>query len=151
MKFKKTESGRSMVEMLGVLAIIGVLSVGGIAGYSLSMRRHRANQIADTAAKYAVVLYNRCQQHLIAGTTSKDSQVTCLGDILPSFEDAGIGPMPSGVSLFESYAVDLDTVDGVDKVFMTLGFDDNKLCQPVASVTGGQCSSSLAIISFKQN
>ena len=29
---KKNESGRSMVEMLGVLAIIGVLSVGGIAG-----------------------------------------------------------------------------------------------------------------------
>ena len=26
------ESGRSMIEMLGVLAIIGVLSVGGIAG-----------------------------------------------------------------------------------------------------------------------
>ena len=26
------QSGRSMVEMLGVLAIIGVLSVGGIAG-----------------------------------------------------------------------------------------------------------------------
>ena len=31
---KKTDqSGRSMVEMLGVLAIIGVLSVGGISGY----------------------------------------------------------------------------------------------------------------------
>ena len=29
-----TQSGRSMVEMLGVLAIIGVLSVGAIAGYS---------------------------------------------------------------------------------------------------------------------
>ena len=29
-----TESGRSMVEMLGVLAIIGVLSIGGIAGYT---------------------------------------------------------------------------------------------------------------------
>ena len=28
------QSGRSMVEMLGVLAIIGVLSVGGISGYS---------------------------------------------------------------------------------------------------------------------
>ena len=27
---KKLESGRSMVEMLGVLAIIGVLSIGGI-------------------------------------------------------------------------------------------------------------------------
>jgi len=29
--FKKNQSGRSMVEMLGVLAIIGVLSVGGIS------------------------------------------------------------------------------------------------------------------------
>ena len=31
-KRKQTETGRSMVEMLGVLAIIGVLSVGGIVG-----------------------------------------------------------------------------------------------------------------------
>ena len=30
--YKSEQSGRSMVEMLGVLAIIGVLSVGGIAG-----------------------------------------------------------------------------------------------------------------------
>ena len=31
---KMLQSGRSMVEMLGTLAIIGVLSVGAIAGYS---------------------------------------------------------------------------------------------------------------------
>ena len=34
-----SESGRSMVEMLGVLAIIGVLSVGGVAGYNFAMTR----------------------------------------------------------------------------------------------------------------
>ena len=34
---KANESGRSMVEMLGVLAIIGVLSVGGVAGYHYAM------------------------------------------------------------------------------------------------------------------
>ena len=33
------ESGRSMVEMLGVLAIIGVLSVGGIAGYTTAINK----------------------------------------------------------------------------------------------------------------
>ena len=38
------ESGRSMVEMLGTLAIIGILSVGGIAGYSYGMDKYRANQ-----------------------------------------------------------------------------------------------------------
>lgn len=29
-----TEKGRSLVEMLATLAIIGVLSIGGIVGYS---------------------------------------------------------------------------------------------------------------------
>ena len=38
-----SQSGRSMVEMLGVLAIIGVLSVGGIMGYSYGMDKWRAN------------------------------------------------------------------------------------------------------------
>lgn len=47
--------GRSMVEMLGVLAIIGVLSIGGIAGYTMAMNRYRANQILDIASKLAIV------------------------------------------------------------------------------------------------
>ena len=45
--FKNTQSGRSMVEMLGVLAIIGVLSVGGIAGYSKAMFKYKLNQTLD--------------------------------------------------------------------------------------------------------
>ncbi len=36
--------GRSMIEMLGVLAIIGVLSVGGIAGYSKAMEMFKINK-----------------------------------------------------------------------------------------------------------
>ena len=36
-----------MVEMLGVLAIIGVLSVGGIAGYSKAMNKYKINKTAD--------------------------------------------------------------------------------------------------------
>ena len=42
----QSQSGRSMVEMLGVLAIIGVLSLGGIAGYRMAMNHYQANQIA---------------------------------------------------------------------------------------------------------
>ena len=40
-------AGRSMVEMLGVLAIIGVLSVGAIAGYSKAMMKYRLNKYAE--------------------------------------------------------------------------------------------------------
>lgn len=50
------ESGRSMVEMLGVLAIIGVLNIGGIAGYVLAMRRHMANETANQIMMASVVL-----------------------------------------------------------------------------------------------
>ena len=38
------ESGRSMVEMLGVLAIVGVLSIGGIVGYSKAMAKYKLNK-----------------------------------------------------------------------------------------------------------
>ena len=40
------EKGRSMIEMLGVLAIIGVLSVGGIAGYSKAMEKFKINKLS---------------------------------------------------------------------------------------------------------
>ena len=41
---KQSQSGRSMVEMLGVLAIIGVLSVGGITGYRYAMNQYEKNE-----------------------------------------------------------------------------------------------------------
>lgn len=45
--YKNEQSGRSMVEMLGVLAIIGVLSIGGISGYSKAMAKYRINKTLD--------------------------------------------------------------------------------------------------------
>ncbi len=42
-----TQSGRSMKEMHGVLAINGVLSVGGIAGYSKAMTKYRINKTIE--------------------------------------------------------------------------------------------------------
>lgn len=45
--YKSEQSGRSMVEMLGVLAIIGVLSVGGIAGYSKAMAKFKTSKALD--------------------------------------------------------------------------------------------------------
>jgi len=50
---KINESGRSMIEMLGVLAIIGVLSVGGIAGYSKAMSKYRVNKTIDQVSHIA--------------------------------------------------------------------------------------------------
>ena len=46
--------GRSMIEMLGVLAIIGVLSVGGIAGYSKAMEQFRINK---AISEYSMLIF----------------------------------------------------------------------------------------------
>lgn len=65
------ESGRSMIEMLGVLAIIGVLSVGGIAGYSKAMNKFKTNKVADNVSMLVAnikTLY--AQQNTYAGLTN---------------------------------------------------------------------------------
>ena len=42
-----------MIEMLGVLAIVGVLSVGGIAGYSKAMTKFKINKTIDQVSQIA--------------------------------------------------------------------------------------------------
>ena len=71
---KKLESGRSMVEMLGVLAIIGVLSIGGIAGYTMAMNRYRANEILNAASMLSIAA-----QSANAGQGDDTVKLTDLG------------------------------------------------------------------------
>ena len=77
------ESGRSMVEMLGVLAIIGVLSIGGIAGYTMAMNRYRANE-GLAAANLAIV-----------EALAREKTVNYA---------ANIGALPAGVTDIQAYA-----------------------------------------------
>lgn len=48
--FYESQIGRSMIEMLGVLAIVGILSVSGIAGYSKAMVKYKINKSIDDYA-----------------------------------------------------------------------------------------------------
>ena len=156
MKFKKSQSGRSMVEMLGVLAIIGVLSVGGIAGYSLSMRRHRANIVVDLASKYALVLYNFCLQKLINGDEDITRLGLCAHESNPTFAEADIGSLPAGVTAIGTKqnvnpAYEHDLYTGVDTVIISAFFDDDKLCQAVGSIAGSSCFNNIVTLKIKQN
>ena len=71
-----TQSGRSMVEMLGVLAIIGVLSVGAIAGYSKAMFKYKLNKHAEAVS----MLLNNVLQLKGQLKFEPDTQ-TCYGDL----------------------------------------------------------------------
>ena len=53
------ERGRSMIEMLGVLVIMGLLAVGGIWGYQYAMNTYRAGQIQDVMAQAKALTVSR--------------------------------------------------------------------------------------------
>jgi len=74
-----TENGRSMVEMLGVLAIIGVLSVGGIAGYTNAMNKHRANELLNEASKRAAIVAMQFASGRTEGSLAEFTNNTVAG------------------------------------------------------------------------
>ena len=135
MNKKKNELGRSMVEMLGVLAIIGVLSIGGITGYSIAMRKYQANQVIDAANKYAFIVYNACQQAIIDGTV--DDVDSCSY----SDEDTSFDPPLFANSNIEQIEGVKDIVydavgstDDGDYVGIVIFFNDNNICKATKSL-----------------
>lgn len=89
---KNSENGRSMVEMLGVLAIIGVLSAGAIAGYSKAMFQHKLNQFTDA---HSLLLQN-CM-FLAPKLEGNTSQTTYYTEKL-----AAMNMIPSGFKYYDS-------------------------------------------------
>ena len=73
-KLSPSQSGRSMVEMIGVLAITGVLSIGGIMGYSYAMDKYRANK---TINDLNIILIN----HLNELQSLSDSSITNIEQV----------------------------------------------------------------------
>jgi len=99
---KNTQKGRSMVEMLGVLAIIGVLSVGGIAGYTAAMNRYRANQILDMASKTAVIA--QTLKSGAGGTACTKTSADAACDAKDGINTGMVWTLLAGVSSFEATA-----------------------------------------------
>ena len=127
---KKNESGRSMVEMLGVLAIIGVLSVGGIAGYIMAMNRYRANEVVDMTNKYAVIVYSGWMTAKMVNNGTVPNNYSN-----PSFASTGLFGSNNSVNgttiaLAASNPIDEDGVD------IVLTFDNKKICQATATSLG---------------
>jgi len=131
------ESGRSMVEMLGVLAIIGVLSIGGIAGYTQAMRRYRANEILNAISMLAVTAKTRTVSDAVNFIDAYPgaTRLTGLADY--------VSTAPS------SFRAETAVSTGVTTVYVE--FDSDSDCKAVKSMVqgtslmdwnSGECSSS---------
>ncbi len=50
------EEGRSILEVLAVMALVGLLSVGGVEGYQAAMRKLHSNNILEGASQRAIAV-----------------------------------------------------------------------------------------------
>ena len=78
------ECGRSMVEMLGVLAIIGVLSVGAISGYSKAMLKYKLNKQLEQINQLINITYTYGSQINVTDTQNSS--------FIPYFEKLNVIP-----------------------------------------------------------
>lgn len=84
-ELKLNETGRSMVEMLGVLAIIGVLSIGGLVGYKYAWAWYRANEVINEVKKRAIIV---SQQKVLKNASSLDEFNTSILETYPTTLEA---------------------------------------------------------------
>ena len=117
---KTNETGRSMVEMLGVLAIVGVLSVGGVYGYGVAMKKHKANELLHQASMQA----SSIAAQIASGKTDL---------ALENFGNSSNGSFssvkgPDGSTNYQS---------GDDKFTMQITGMDEAVCKQMQGMKGG--------------
>ena len=91
----KQESGRSMVEMLGVLTIMGLLSIGAIAGYRHAMDQYKANETINELTLRAVSVGEQVRQNKGTLTMDEFPAITRQGYPVTAFRE------PDDPKLFE--------------------------------------------------
>ena len=104
-------AGRSMIEMLGVLAIIGVLSVGGIAGYSKAMELWKISRQKEQLAELFLQCVNLKDDFLREYNTTK--KIVPTADIMEA-----MGVIPDGMKKASSSMIK-DFADNLIYVYFT--------------------------------
>ena len=136
--YKSEQTGRSMVEMLGVLAIIGVLSVGGIAGYSRAMAKFKISKAMDQMSMLVAnirTLYSG--QRSYAGL---DNGAANSFGVVPSDMSGGAG----GAIITNAFGSDVTIGTSTDNLRFFVAFDGlgREACVQLATADWGSGSGS---------
>ena len=131
---KSSENGRSMVEMLGVLAVVGVLSIGGIIGYKRAMEKNQVNVIMFSAEQYAGLIY-----------TGKGARYDQYGNPnLPSADELNLNPLHIGIHVTPDYLKDF----GAE---LRLSFFNINHCRMAAEMVKTNCNTTVEICQNQTN
>ena len=127
--YKRSQKGRSMVEMLGVLAIVGVLSVGGLYGYGVAMKKHKANELLHQASMLP---------------TTISAQIQSKGQLpqnIENFGDTKYGtfgtPEKVNDEQFTMQITDMDSAVCEQMEKMAGGMVSQQMCESIVTIVNG--------------
>ena len=87
---RQNESGRSMVEIVAVLAVVGILTIGGIAGYRFAVEKNIANTKADVVNKFFVLCQIKKKEAPSASCESVLDELNLDRDLFGYWDDAAV-------------------------------------------------------------
>lgn len=106
--FNHEETGRSMVEIIAVLSIMGILAIGGLYGYSLLQEKREENELANQIALNAIRIKTAIQSDLFEDKESFDK---FLAKMTTSFRNYTLSYRSSD-SLNQTYIMEITDKDG---------------------------------------
>lgn len=111
------EKGRSMIEMLGVLAIIGVLTVGGLNIIGRSKQMHEIGQLISEVSKVAMTAKKlACEYDTEYGSyTLYLYKSEAYSDELEYEDGKFIGPMEAEISITGDMSTFVVSVSGLSE------------------------------------
>ena len=137
---KINENGRSMIEMLGVLSIIGIISVGGFSLVSKALMMQRTSQIvADTASLATSAKKLACQYD--SGYTSYTTYLVQSEEYPTNFTYDATNSKFIGIDDV-TYTVDYVTADNHEYYKINVGALNEERCIHMATSNWGTPQSS---------
>ncbi len=137
---KKLESGRSMFEMLCVLSVAGILSIGGITGYSYAMNRFQAGKIIDLSNKYSLHVFELCRKIHSNGKTGLLALKYCSPATpgIQKFSDTKIGALPPSVYDDGISFSRVKEEGGAIEIIIDHKLNSKDVCEAIKSITQQQ-------------
>ena len=114
LSFKHSESGRTMLEMLGVLGIMGIIMYGAIAGINYGMSTYKINQTYNEIQEAIqgiqdLYSWSRSYDGLNISQVCENDIYTCISNTISNSFGGGISIEP--INDNDSFKITYDAVD----------------------------------------
>lgn len=131
---KNDESGRSLMEMIGVIALIMVLTIAGFMGYQKAMNRLKIKKTTDQISTIVTSIRTfYLQQETYGGLNNESAVNMTIIPIEMGSDENLVNPFMGGVKIGSARLYESDTVENGKSFFIIYDGLNRQACVDLAS------------------